>query len=123
MLLQHHLVIHFVDVVPGEQHDESGAVGFDDIDVLIDGVRRPEIPACLGNTLAGRQDIETLVALGPEKVPAHLQMTNEAMRLVLGGDRDPADAGIQCVGQGEIDNSRLATEEHGGLRPFRREIH
>ena len=32
------------------------------------------------------------------------------MRLVLGGDADAADAGIERVGQREIDDARLAAE-------------
>ena len=32
------------------------------------------------------------------------------MRLVLGGDRDAADAGIERVGEREIDDARLAAE-------------
>ena len=47
---------------------------------------------------------------GPKEVPAHLQMPNEAMGLVLGRDRDPADAGVHGVRQREIDNARLAAK-------------
>ena len=37
------------------------------------------------------------------------------MRLVLGGDADATDTGIECVGQREIDNSCLAAEVDGWL--------
>ena len=46
--------------------------------------------------LAGK-DIEALIALGAEEIPAALQMADQAMRLVLGGDRHAADAGIERV--------------------------
>src|SRR5262249_37767316 len=40
MLLQHDLVIHLVDVIAGKQHDVSGRVTLNDIDILIHRVRR-----------------------------------------------------------------------------------
>ena len=73
-------------------HDEPGAIGLEDVDVLIDRIRRPKIPVRLGDTLAGREDVEALVALGPEEIPAHLQMADQAVGLVLGRDRHAADA-------------------------------
>src|SRR5277367_6020304 len=81
MLLQHELVVHFVDVVTGENDDIPGAITFDDIDVLINRIRGPEIPIGFGNALARGQNVETLVALGPKEVPTHLQMPNKAMGL------------------------------------------
>jgi hypothetical protein len=44
-------------------------------------------------------------------------MADQAVRLVLGGDADAADAGIERIGQSEIDDARLAAEMHGGLGP------
>src|SRR6476619_6566718 len=91
MLLQHEFVIHLVDMIPGEKHDEPSSMRLYDIDVLINGVGRPEIPICLRNALAGRQNVEALIALRAKEIPAHLQMSNQAVGLVLGGDRDPAN--------------------------------
>ena len=110
VLAQHQLVVHLVDVVAGEQHDEARVVALDDVDVLIDGVRRADIPLLLGDALACRQDVEALVALGAEEVPAHLQVPDQAVRLVLRGDRDAADARVHRIGQREIDDARLAAE-------------
>ena len=110
VLLQHHFIVHLVDVIAGEQHDELGAMALDDVDVLVDRIRGPEIPHGFGDALAGGQDIKAFVALGTEEIPAHLQMANEAVRLVLSGDGDAADAGVDGVGKREIDDARLATE-------------
>ncbi len=115
VLLQHLLVVHLVDVVAREQHDELRVVALDDVDVLIDRVGRAEIPELLGDALARRQNVKALVALRPEEVPAVLQMADQAVRLVLGGDRDAADAGIQRIGQREVDDPRLAAKIHGRL--------
>jgi hypothetical protein len=92
VLLQHLLVVHLVDVVAGEQDDEQGTIALDDVDVLKDRVRRAQIPHGLGDALGGGQDVEAFVAFGAEEVPAALQMTDEAVGLVLRGDRDAANA-------------------------------
>ena len=64
-----------------------GAVALDDVDVLVDGVGGAGVPRGLRDALAGRQDVEALVALGAEEIPAALQVADQAVRLVLGGDR------------------------------------
>ena len=110
MLLEHFLVVHLVDVIAGEQHDEVGTVALDDVDVLIDRVGGAEVPHRLGDALRGGQDVEALVALGPEEVPAALQVTDQAVGLVLRGDRDAANAGVERVRQREVDDARLAAE-------------
>ena len=45
------------------------------------------------------------------------------MGLVLGGDADAADAGIERVGQREIDDARLAAEEHRRLGALVGQLH
>src|SRR5665647_972254 len=110
MLPQHELVIHLVDVVSREQHDESGSVRLDDVDVLIDGVGRAKIPVRLRDALARRQDIEAFIALGTKEVPAHLEMSDQTVSLVLGRNRDAADSRVNRVGQGKIDDARLPAE-------------
>ena len=117
MLLQHRLVVHLVDVVAGEQDDVAGGVALDDVDVLIDGVGGPGIPARIGHALARRQDVEALVALRAEEVPAALQVPDQAVGLVLRGDADAADAGVERVGEREIDDPALAAEVHRRLGP------
>ncbi len=71
------------------------------------GVGRAQVPLRLRDALRGGQNVEALVALGAEKIPRALQMADQAVRLVLRGDGDAADAGIQRVGQGEIDKCAI----------------
>jgi hypothetical protein len=97
MLRQHDAVVHFVHMVAGQDDDELRRVGFDDVEVLVHRIGGAEIPLVFGHALARGQDIEALVALGPQEIPAALQMPDQAVRLVLGGDADPADAGIERV--------------------------
>ena len=115
VLPQHHLVVHFIDMVAGQHHDEAGVMRLDDVDVLVDRIRRADIPHALRDALARRQDVEALVALGAEEVPAHLQMPDQAVRLVLGRDRDAADAGVDGIRQREIDDAGFAAEIDRGL--------
>ena len=109
------LVVHLVDMVAGQDDHVFGPVGLDDVDVLVDRVGGALVPLGLGDALARRQDVEALVALGAEEVPAALQVADQAVRLVLGGDADPADAGVERVGQREVDDPRLAAEIDRGL--------
>jgi len=90
MLLEHALVIHLVDVVSGQQHDEFGFVRLDDVDVLVHGVGRAEIPVGLRDALAGGQDIETLVPLrAEESFQPICRCRIRLWGLVLGCHRDP----------------------------------
>ena len=115
VLLQHQLVVHLVDVVAGEDDHELGLVVGDDVEVLVDRVGGALVPLGLGDALRGGEDVEALVALGAEEVPAALQVADEAVRLVLGGDADAADAGVERVRQREVDDADLAAEVDRGL--------
>ena len=53
---------------------------------------------------------------GRREVPAALQVTDQAVGLVLRGDRDAANAGVERVRQREVDDARLAAEIDRGLR-------
>src|SRR5208283_2022309 len=86
-----------------------------DVDILIDRVGRARIPLVLRNPLACRHDVEALIAAGPEEVPTAREMTDQAMRLVLRRNTDAADAGIQGIGKGEVDDPRLTAEIDRGL--------
>jgi hypothetical protein len=110
VLLQHQFVVHLVDVIAGQDHHVFGLVGFDDVDVLEHRIGRAVVPLGFGNALARRQNIEALVALGTQKVPSPLQVADQRVSLVLGRHPDAADARVEGVGEGEIDNSCLAAE-------------
>ena len=115
VLRQHQLVVHLVDVVARQDHHELGTIAHDDVHVLVYGIGGAGVPLVFGDPLRGGQDVEALVALGPEERPAALQMADQAVRLVLRRDADAPDARVDRVGQGEIDDPGLAAEEHRGL--------
>jgi len=115
MLSQHHLVVHLVDVVAGEKNDEFAGMRLDDVDVLIDRIGRAEVPHRLRDALAGGEDVKTLIALGAKEVPAHLQMPDQAVGLVLRRDRDAANTRIHGIGKGKIDDARFAAKVDRGF--------
>ena len=110
VLHQHALVVHLVDVVAGEDHQVLRLVAVDDVDVLEHRVRRARVPLVVAEALAGGQDVEGLVAHRLQEVPAALQVADQAVRLVLRGHRDAPDAGVERVGEREVDDARLAAE-------------
>src|SRR5882724_4798854 len=76
----------------------------------VTSARCSTIPVGFGDALTGRQDIEALVSLRTKEVPAHLQMADEAVSLVLRRHGDTANAGIHRVGQRKVDDARLSAE-------------
>ena len=98
------------------QHDEVfRARGAEDVEILEDRVGGAAIPGRLVEPLLRRQQIEELVHLRAQERPAHLQMAQQAVRLVLGQHADPADARIDAVRQREIDDAELAAEKYRRL--------
>src|SRR5215831_15781467 len=115
MVLQHIRVIHFIDVVTGQDDKVFGGSGAKDVEILVNCIRRAAVPSRLIEPLLGRQQVEKLVHLRTEERPAHLQMSQQAVRFVLGQDADPTDAGIEAVREGKVDNAELTAEKYGGL--------
>ena len=112
MVLEHQRVIHFVHMVTGQDHHVFRMAALDDVQVLVDGIRRATVPMLFVEPLLRRQQVHHFVELGAQKTPAALQMPQERMRFVLGDDANPPDAGVDAVGQREIDDAEFATEIH-----------
>ena len=122
MLAQHHLVVHLVDVIAGEDHHVLRRITLDDVDILKNGVRGSFVPESLGDALRRRQDVETLVTFRAEKVPALLQVTDQRMRFVLRGDGVAPNARVDSVRQREVDDPGLAAEIDGRLSALVRQF-
>jgi len=86
----------------------------DNVEVLEDGVGGALVPIDF-DALLRRQQFDELVELAAQKTPAALDVLDQAMRLVLRDDANTADAGVETVGQREIDDAELAAEWHGRL--------
>ena len=115
MLRQHAAVVHLVDVVAGEDEHVLRPAAADDVEVLEYRVGRALVPV-LGDLLLRRQEVDEFVETAVEEAPATLQMVDQALRLVLRGDADAADAGVDAVREREVDNAELATKWHGRFR-------
>ena len=113
MLGQHLAVIHLVDMVSGQDQDVFRLVGAEDVQVLIDRVGGALVPVLADGALLGGQQFDELVEFAAQKAPAALDMLQQGMGLVLGQHPDAADAGIDAVGQGEVDDAELAGEGNG----------
>ena len=110
VLAQHQFVVHLVDMVTGQDDRILDTVTVDDVDILRHGVGGAAIPVHLIHPLAGGQDVEVFVPLRTKEVPAALAVADQAVCLVLCRDCHFAHAGIQRVGQCEVDDPGLATE-------------
>ena len=122
MLGQHARVVHLVDVIAGKHQHVLGPVAPDQVEVLEHRIGGPPVPV-FAELLLRRQDVDELVEAAVEEAPAALQVLDQALRLVLGGDADAPDAGVHAIRQREIDDAELAAEGHGGLRTPVGELH
>jgi hypothetical protein len=122
MLAQHHLVIHLVDVVAGQDDRILDAIAVDDVDVLRHRIGRAAVPVHLVHPLACRQDIQVFVPLRPEEAPAALDVADEGVRLVLRRNRHLPDARVQRIRQRKVDDPGLAAKVDRRLGPRVRQL-
>jgi hypothetical protein len=114
VLGEHQAVVHLVNVVAGQDQYVHGLAARQVLQVLVHGVGRALVPGGV-DLLLRRQDVNELAELAAEIAPGALQVHDQVVRLVLGQHRDAADAGIDAVGQGEIDDPVLAAERRRRL--------
>ena len=127
VLLEHLAVVHLVDVVAGKNEDVLGLLGADGVDVLVNGVGGAHVPV-VADALHGRQDLDELAQLAGHDVPAFADVAVERERLVLREDVDPAQVGVDAVGERDVDDAVDAAEGNGrfgavageGIEPFAR---
>ena len=120
MLFHHQLVIHFVDVVAGENQHVLGLLRTDGINVLIDRVGGALIPG-FADAFHRRQDFDELAHFAGEESPAFADVAVQGEGLVLRQDVNPAQVGINAVGKGYVDNAVNSAEGHGGFGAVARE--
>ena len=109
VVVEHPAVVHLVDMVAGEDQHVPRVVPPQDVEVLVDRVRGALVPRRL-DPLLRRQQLDELVEAAVEEAPPALHVADEALRLVLRADADPADARVDAVRQREVDDPELAAE-------------
>lgn len=67
----HFAVVHFVDMVCRENDDVFWVGFFDDINVLVDGIRSAFIPVFVNSLLRG-QDFDIFIELRAEEIPTQI---------------------------------------------------
>ena len=106
-------------MVAGQDYHIVGIKAIDEVDVLVDGVGGAFVPAgLLVVTLVGGQNLGAAVGLVQTPGLAVADVLIQLQRLILGQNADGVNAGVDTVGQGEVDDAVLAAEGNrrlGGL--------
>ena len=115
VLLHHLLEIHTIDMVGADNHHDVGLHVLNDVDGLVDGVGRTEIPM-LAETLLRRHRGD-VVAQQRRETPYSGDMAVKRMGLVLGKHDRLHVAGIHQIAQRKINQTEHAAEWDGRLGP------
>ena len=115
-------VVHLVNVIPGQDQHRLRPMLLNDVEVLVDRIRCAAIPD-LAKLLLRRNDVDELPELAVQVAPAALHMLNQGVRLILSQDEDLANARVDAIRQGEVDDAVLAAERRGGLGSMVRHLH
>src|SRR6202044_360354 len=91
------------------------------IQILVDAVRGAAIPV-RANLLLRRHHVDELAKLTAQITPAALHMLYQGLALVLRHQEDLANAGVDAVGEHEIDDAKLAAERRSRLAAVQRQI-
>jgi hypothetical protein len=84
------------------------------VQVLEHAIGRAAIPV-LAHLLLCRHHVDEFAELAAQVAPAALHVLDQRLALVLRHQADLADAGIDAVGEHEIDDAELAAKRRGGL--------
>ena len=114
MVGQQLAVVHFVNVIAAEDQYIIWVVGPKYVDVLKHRVGGSLVPGFRDTLLSGQQ-LDKFVKPAIEKAPSMLDVTYQALRLILGRHPDASNSGIDTVGKREIDNAKFAAKRHGGF--------
>ncbi len=116
---EHRVHVHHVDVVAAEHADVLGLLVEDQVEVLVDRVRRPPEPVRSAAHL-GRHGVHELADVEAE-APGADDVLDERVRLELRQDLDLREAGVDAVVEREIDDAVAAAERDRGFRAIPRE--
>ena len=115
VLVDHLPGVHPEDVVGAEDDHQVGLFVVDQVERLVDRVRRAGVP--LRSEPLLRRHRRDVVAEQGTHPPGQADVPVQAVALVLGQHADPQDAGVDQVGQREVNQPVEAAERNGGLRP------
>jgi hypothetical protein len=113
VLVEHLLRIHPVDVVGAEHRHVVRLLVVEQVEVLIDRVGRPREPVRPAPHL--RRHRRDVVAEQRRQPPRDRDVPVERVALVLREHDDAPEAGVDEVGEGEVDQPVVAAERYGRL--------
>src|SRR4029077_6920902 len=115
VLVHHELVIHFVNVIAGEDDHMLTLLAADGINILVNGVGCTQVPV-FAYALHGRQDFNEFTQLARHHgAPAFTDVAIQGERLVPREDIHPAQVGVDAVGERDVDNAVVTAEGERGL--------
>ena len=116
MQVQHIGIVHFIDMVAGQDDHILRIIQIQEANILIDRVGGALVPGALvALAHIGGQDVDA--AVGPVQIPglAGADIAVQLQRAVLGQHTHGINAGVDTVGKGKIDDTVLPAEGDGGL--------
>jgi hypothetical protein len=97
-------IIHFIDMVAGQNYHVPRIFFLDGIDVLIDGIGSALVPAAV-DALLRRYDVDEVIQVTAEiPPPTKINVAIQAHRFELRQQQHAHQAAVQAIGQGEIDD-------------------
>ena len=97
MLIDHRFVVHFVDVVAGEDQHFLGTFFFDGVNILVDGVGGALVPIFV-DPLLGRHHVDEFAQFAAEiSSPAVVDVAVEADCFVLRQQNHLPQAAVKAV--------------------------
>src|SRR5829696_3176001 len=114
----HVRVVQLVDMVGGEHEQHVRILVGNHLPVAVDRIGIPLVPATLGITEVGMQDPQSAARAVEVPGPSVGELLRQFVRLVLLDHPDVADATVEAIRQGEIDQPVSAGKGEGRLRAF-----
>jgi hypothetical protein len=100
-------------VIARQDQDKVGARVLDDLKILKYGVSRTSIPFSAYRASADKDFVAIVAWRNSSKQVPDMRM--QGFALILSQDIDPAKAGVQTVGEREIDQAIYTAKRNGGL--------
>ncbi len=112
----HHLAnVHAIDMIRAEDGHHVRLGLFDEVHVLIDGVRGAAIPVLILRSHLSGNGNDEVVPKQAGRFPALAEVLQQGLALELNQHVDGIDAGVDQVAQDKVDDAVAATKGDGGF--------
>ena len=120
VIIQHHFIIHLIDMVAGEDQHVIRMEGLHIVQILVNGVGRACVPLTVAALLIRRQDRHASDI--PVQIPGNpdSDMAVQTQGLILGQHTHGIDSRIDTVAEREVNDPVLSSKRNRRLCHFRR---